>query len=201
MLVFAVVPAHNKPPLLYVLAAFGLVLGSFGTLYALSSATPFLLTRDQFLAAYHEEAERHPLLPSEPAARAQFLELGEREADVLYARRGVQLPLAAMNLIVSLLLLAGTTQAMRGQAWGISAWSLGAAANVPYTVLALVFFLVESRELLAIYRGAGPVGEMSLYSHRLKALGAMITSTVEIVYFAAAWLYLRRPALRKLYQA
>jgi hypothetical protein len=196
------VAAPNKPPLLYVLAAFGLVLGSFGALYAPSSAMAFLGTRDQFVSALRDEAQRYPLIPAEPKARAQFLELAEREAEVLYTRRGVALPLAAMNLIVSLLLLAGAMQAMRGEAWGVSAWSLAAAVNIPYTILSLLFFLVETRELNAVFREAGgAVGESRVLQQHVKALGAMIAATVELVYFCGTWLYLRRPALKKLYEA
>lgn len=200
MLGFAVVATPQKPPLLYVLAAFGLVLGSFGALYAPSSAMAFLGTRDQFVSALRDEAERYPLMPAEPQARAQFLELAEHEAEALYARRGVALPLAAMNLIVSLLLLAGAMQAMRGEKWGVSAWSLAAAVNVPYTLLSLAFFLVETRDLVAVFRASGgPIGESRVLQQHVKALGAMVAATVEIVYFAAAWLYLRRPALKKFY--
>ncbi len=195
-------PAPSKPPLLYVLAAFGLVLGSFGTLYALSSAAPFMFTRDQYVNAMRDEAEKQLPLPADAADRNAMLALEEREAEVLYDRRGVALPLAAMNMILSLLLFAGAARAMRGHAWGVSAWTLAAAASVPYTLLALAFAIVESRYLVAAYRlTPGPLAEFNVTKQHLKTLVVAFKSAVEVLYFAASWLYLRRPALKRLFEA
>ncbi len=199
---FALVPPQSKPPMLYVLAAFGLVLGSFGTLYALSSATPFLLTRDQFVGAVRDEAEKQLPVPADGADRGQLVHLEERKAEVLYARRGVALPLAAMNLILSALLFAGTARAIRGHAWGVSAWSLAAAASVPYTLLAFAAFIVESRALIAAFRETpGPLAELNVTTQHLKELAVAFQAALEVLYFAISWLYLRRPALRKLFEA
>jgi hypothetical protein len=192
----------SKPPLLYVLAAFGLVLGSFGTLYALSSASPFLFTRDQYVSAMRDEAEKQLPLPAEVVDRNAMLALEEREAEVLYDRRGVALPLGAMNLILSLLLFAGAARAMRGHAWGVSAWTLAAAASVPYTLLAFAFTVVESRYLVAAYRlSPGPLAELNVTKQHLKTLVVGFKSGIEVLYFAICWVYLRRPALKRLFEA
>ncbi len=195
-------PAPSKPPFLYVLAAFGLLLGSFGTMYALSSASPFLFTRDQYVNAVREEAENQLPMPADEGERATMLKLEEREAELLYDRRNVALPLGAMNLILSLLLFAGAWRAMRGQAWGVSAWTLAAGASIPYTLLAIAFAAVESHHLIAAYRlTPGPIAELNVTKQRLKTMIIAFKSTVEVIYFFACWLYLRRPALRKLFEA
>ena len=191
--------APNKPPMLYVLAGFALVLGTFGTLYATSSAAQYLLSRDQFVQQYREQAEKQLHLPGEHATREQLLQLCEREADALYARRGLSISLAAMNAILSMLLFAGAARAMRGLKWGLSAWSLAASASIPYTVLALTASIVEARDLLAIYRPLGALGDDLSFARRLLLAWSEVKAAVEILYFGACVIYLRRPSLRKLF--
>jgi len=179
------VPAPEKPPLLYILAALALLLGSFGTLFTVSRAVPLLLSRDQFVSEVRHSAERLPLNVNDVA---------EKEADVVYSRRGVALPLAAMNLILSVLLFLGAGRAMRGSPWGLSAWHVAATANIPYTILATVFSLVQTRELRAVMPDVAADAVAGVLS-----TGAIFWGGLEVLYFAACVLYLRRASIRSLF--
>jgi hypothetical protein len=185
----------QKPPLFYILAAFGLVLGLFGGMSAISNGLSLLMTRDEYVSATREGAEKLA-----PAAKDDVLHMVERQADAVYSRRNVALPLAAMNVILSGLLFLGCGRALRGQAWGISAWQLAAAASIPYTLLACAFALVQARELRTVFEETpGPLGALSGSILAMQRLLTLLKTTLELIYFAAVWLYLRRPAIRQLF--
>jgi hypothetical protein len=177
----------DKPALFYVLAAFGLLIGSFGGMFALSKAAPLLGSRDQYISAYREFAEKLP------GHDAQSLKMAEQEADAIYSRRGVALPLAAMNLILSTLLFLGCGRALRGSPWGLSAWQLAVVASLPYTLLASAFAIVEAREIAA----AMPHDAVVELGVQLSILRTAIFDGLAIVYYLVCILYLRRPAIRK----
>jgi hypothetical protein len=183
------VAAPEKPPLLYLLAAFGLVLGSFGGMFALSKALPLMSTRDQYVTAYKEWFEKLP------AAKEETTALAEKEADVIYSRRGVALPLAGMNIILSTLLFLGCGRALRGSPWGWSAWRFAAMASVPYTVLASAFALVQAREMAAAMPN-DPIVDMAM---RLSVLKTVLLDGLAIAYYVLCVLYLRRPSIRALF--
>jgi hypothetical protein len=175
----------QRPALFYILAAFGLVLGAFGGMSSVSNGLSLLMTRDEYVSASRETAEKLA-----PPAQDDLLKLVERQADTLYSRRNVALPLAAMNFILSTLLFLGCGRAMRGQAWGWSAWQLAATASNPYTILAGAFALVQARELQSVL-------EPSLLL--IQRLWAEVKTAFELVYFVTVSLYLRRPAIRQLF--
>jgi hypothetical protein len=183
------VAAPEKPPLLYLLAAFGLVLGSFGGMFALSKALPLTASRDQYVSAYREWFDKLP------AAKLENTQLPEKEADVIYSRRGVALPLAVMNIILSTLLFLGCGRALRGSLWGYSAWKFAALASVPYTVLASAFGLVQAREMGA----AMPNDVIVEMAMRLSVLKTIILDGLAVLYYVACLLYLRRPSIRALF--
>jgi hypothetical protein len=175
----------ERPPLLYVLAAFGLLIGSFGGLYAASSAATLLRSRDQYIAEAKHRVEHLP---------GDAEKIAEKEAEVVYARRGVALPLAAMNVILSVLLFLGCGRAMRGNAWGASAWELAAFANIPYTVLWAAFNLVQAREMKAALPEIG----IELTSSIL-GLIVIFWAGMAILYYAVCVIYLRQPNIRRLF--
>jgi hypothetical protein len=186
----------KKPPFLYVLAAFGLVLGTLGGMDGATSVMAYsALSRDEYT-----KVRQQALLgdQSDPA----LIKLIERHADVEYARRNVAIPLGAMNFILSSLLFLGCGRALRGQAWGLSAWQLAAAASIPYTVLACAFWLVRARELDVVYQ-ATELREAVSMSIGLSVLRLLMffKTALELLYFAASWLYLRRPQVRALFPA
>jgi hypothetical protein len=198
---FAVVAPPPRPPLLYVLASFGLILGGFGASYSSCQAASLLQTRDQFAAGVREEAERRlPTAPDQLVTKDELMHMIERQAEVIYSRRGVALPLDAMNFILSALLFAGCGRALRGHSWGLSAWSLAAIASVPYTLLDCAFSIIQSRDLQAVYRESGGMfGTLMASSVRITILITMIKSALEILYFGVCVVYLRRAVIRKLF--
>src|SRR5262245_60016526 len=105
----------QRPKLLVFLAGVGILLGTFGAMYSVSSAAPLLQPRDQFMTAFKEVGENQIRAP-------ELRQMVEQEAEATYARRGTFLPLYGINVLLSLLLLSGCTRALRGSTWGISAW-------------------------------------------------------------------------------
>jgi hypothetical protein len=190
----------KKPALFKVLAIFGLILGGFGSLYSFASSMPLLSSRDQYVAIYREAAEKQSAVVPTPALRDELVHMYERQADTVYSRRGVQLPLAAMNIILSMLLFAGCTRALRGQGWGLSAWTMAALASIPYTVLDVAFSVVQARDLSAVFREtAGPMGLLSTSWLTIQTMLTMLKATAELLYFGACLLYLRTAQIRKLF--
>jgi hypothetical protein len=130
-------------------------------------------------------------------SRDEVLRIVEKQADLVYSRRGVALPMAGMNFILSLLLFAGCARAMRGLAWGASAWSLAAVASIPYELLDVAVAVVQARDLAGAFDGTSGVVVVgsSTLQIGLVALKAAILS----VYFVSCAVYLRRPAVRALF--
>ncbi len=189
-----------KPRFFKLLVAFGMVLGGFGAFYTLASSLPLFSSRDQFVAACREAGEQQAAAMSSLGSKEEVMHMFELQADARYSRRNVQLPLAAMNIILSLLLFAGCTRALRGQMWGLSAWTLAALASIPYTVLDVAFSIVQARDLSAAYRDLGTSVSMIFGSSLvLQTLMSMMKATLELLYFGTCLLYLRRPQITQLF--
>lgn len=135
-----------------------------------------------------------------PLSRDDVLRVVEKQADLVYGRRGVALPMAAMNFILSLLLFAGCARAMRGLPWGASAWSLAAVASLPYQLLDVAFAIVQARDLSAALDGLSS-GAVLFGSTRgsLQILFAAVKGGLLAVYFVSCAVYLRRPSIRALF--
>jgi hypothetical protein len=198
-------PTWRAPRLLVVLALLGVVLGAHGLYGALGDALLLLSKRDDFVRLRIKQrlkppaADKNALSPP-PATQEAVRELVEREAELEYARRNVLLPLAAMGLILATLLFLGCARALRGEAWGLSAWTLAATLAIPYHVLdafgtqSLLYALHESA------RGvAGPLGAMRLGEVRLLSMQHLFGTVLGLTYYAACALYLRRPAVLRLF--
>src|SRR5262245_29386043 len=112
---------------------------------AVSTASYFLTDRDEFIKQMVQAVERANPSPAPVASQAPQAspeaspsptaeaspspmvayprvaprpESPEQIAGMLYDKRGVWLPLAAISLILNLLLLLGCLRALRGSAWG-----------------------------------------------------------------------------------
>jgi hypothetical protein len=186
-----------RPTLLSILAVVGIVLGACGTMYALSSAPLYLGSRDAMVRLYRETAAKS----ASSLTPADQLELmAEREADVRYRRRNAQLPLTGVTLIVSCLLLAGCSRTLRGQAWGVEAWTLAAMMAIPYQLLDTALAVVQAHDLEAAFITLPrPLNLARLMWLDLQTLGSVLAGGLEILYFAACLIYLRRPAVRALF--
>jgi hypothetical protein len=178
-----------------------MAVGGFAGLYAVAAAAPLLQPRDQFVAAWQEQARL--LLSIQPQKevpdRDAFERVIEREGDAIYARRGAALPLYAMSLILSGLLFLGCARMLRREAWGLSAFELAAVANIPYHLLDATFGVIQARDLAKVAAAAG----VALPEQRAYAGASLVIlkSALAILYFGGCALYLRRSAIRALFPA
>jgi len=184
-----------------VLAIFGILLGGYGVLDAMASGTSLLLPRDAYIKAHREEVEKR-FGDSGPVLREAIVQMTERQAEAVYSRRGVALPLAAIDLILSFLMMAGCLRALRRLGWGLSAWLLSVKLIIPYMVLSCAFSMMRARDMAAIFRDAPPplsgFAQMGLSLHTLWTL---MRSTFVILYCGTCILYLRRPHIRALFRS
>ncbi|HEY7957353.1 MAG: hypothetical protein ACHQ17_11550 [Polyangia bacterium] len=188
----------KKPRLLVVLGALGLVLGAFGIMFSVAQASSLLVSRDDYVTAIREAAEKQiGNLPPKLGTKDELTQLMEKRADVVYSRRKVALPLAAVNVILSFLLFAGCARALRGQSWGLSAWMLAALASIPYNLIDCALALVQSNDLRVAFHGAsGPLGEFARQWVSVESMTAMLKTSVELLYFGICVVYLRRPEIQ-----
>jgi hypothetical protein len=187
-----------KPPLFKLLAGIGILFGSLSAMYATFSARAFLMERGAFVDMY-EEAAKTLVAPSpspspspspNPALAVAREKLPKQVAETLYARRGVILPLAGINLILSTLLLFGCLRAWRGTAWGLQAWTLTCVASIPYQVLNAASVALQTRDLAPFF------GE----SMRPNMTLALLWMILCILYYGGCLVYLRRPQIRELFR-
>jgi hypothetical protein len=176
-----------------------MAVGGFAGLFAVSSAVPLLQSRDQFVAACREQASRLLLVQPQPkpADREAFERLVEREAEVIYARRGAALPLAAMDVILSGLLFFGCARVLRREPWGLAAFELAAAVSIPYQLLDAAFGVVKARDLAQVLTASEAPFTEGL-THEVVPL-IVLKSCLAILYFGACTLYVRRPSIRALF--
>jgi hypothetical protein len=187
-----------KPPLFKLLAAVGILFGSLSAMYATFSASAYLKERDAFVDMYTQAAagilnpspSPSPSPSPDPALVAAREKLPQRVAETLYARRGVVLPLAAVNLILSALLLFGCLRAWRGTMWGLQAWTWTCLASIPYQVLNTASFALQTRDLAP------------LFDEKMKPnlAAALLWMTLCILYYGVCLVYLRRARIRELFR-
>lgn len=202
MLAFAVSMAATPSPrtatlpaLVYVLAAFGVISGSYGTLAALTTVSTYSQPRDIYLKAV---TASHEMLV--PLVDAKALEkFDAHEADARYGRRNASLPIAGLGMILSCLMFAGAMRAMRGDAWGLSAWRFAAGACIPYQLLSLGFTVAIARDL------AQAVAELPAPAQLLVGGWPLMASVgfcgLAIVYYGVCVIYLRTPTVRRAFSA
>ena len=177
--------------------------------YALSQQLiRFAEPHDTFVNRWRDFYDERPDLQSIEMTQRQKLgeEVGERQ----WARRGVEIPLGIINLVLSFLLFAGALEAMRGRHWGHGAWEWAARLSIPYTVLATVLSVAQARDLSATFQASMRVfaGATGYTSGALAAMAIVLYQAVSVAiglllvgYYLACVLYLRRPNVRALYPA
>ena len=183
----------SKPPLVYVLAAFGLLFGAFGAQQALGEGVNLLAPPEVYAQAI--EQRNDVFKPHGDAA--DFERYSKREAEVRYARRNAALPLAGVGLILSCLLFAGCLRAMRGDPWGVSAWSLAAAASLPYQLLSTTLTLFTGHDLARAFANASADAAMLDLRNQLAVRVLVGAGAVAVLYFGACLLYLRTAEVRR----
>jgi hypothetical protein len=162
------------PPFLRLLAFFGILMSSTSALFAMSVASELLGDRETLIEKVQKEAQPSPSPSPVPGTPTQA-----EVAGMIWDARGVLLPLAAVFLILSTLMCAGCLRALRGSAWGASAWKTACAASLG--VQALLALLLE------IKLGEGLPGLL---------VGLMLGS----IYPLTTLWYLRRPQIAALFR-
>jgi hypothetical protein len=186
-------PRSVRPALFYVLAAFGLVIGAFGTRNAVVNALSMTAPRDVYVRAIVELNQSFkPMIPD-----AELETWGKREGETRYDRRNAALPLAIVGGILSALLLAGCLRAMRGDPWGLSAWALAASAGIPYQLISTALAVATTRDLTTVFAQAPASVMMLVAKLQLEMLGALVLGGLAIVYFGSCVLYLRNIRVRR----
>ena len=196
--------ARRRPAFLTALIVVGLCAGGFGAMYAVGSSLPLLGERDGYVKAARDAAERQVPKLATDAPKASMVDLVGKQAEVVYARRNAQLPLAALDLVVSLLLFAGCARALQLKAWGWSAWLLAVTASVPYQLLDLMLGLAVLRDLSSqlasvVPEASTPAGQFAQAWLSLQALGALIKAGLLLLYYVVCAMYLRRAQTRALF--
>ena len=183
------------PALVYVLAAFAVISGSYGAMRALGTAAMYAKPREVYLQLV--TANNDGLKPFVGAAELEKYDA--READARYGRRNAALPLAIVGLILSGLMFAGAMRAMRGDSWGLSAWRFAAAASIPYQLVSLLLTVVTARDLSAAIAEL-PLA-VQLYVGAAPLFTSMASCGVAIVYYGVCVIYLRTPGVRRAFSA
>jgi hypothetical protein len=183
------------PALIYVLAAFGVITGSYGAMASVKEAAMFAKPREFYLAMVTTRNEPFKSL----GGAAAIDRFDAREADALYGRRNAALPIAVLGILLSCLTFAGAMRAMRGDSWGLSAWRFAAAASIPYQLVSLLLAVVIARDLSAAIAEL-PL-TVQLYVGAAPLLMSMAFCGVAIVYYGVCVIYLRTSGVRRAFSA
>jgi hypothetical protein len=183
---------------LYVLAAFGVVFGGWGSIESLNVGLGLLTPRDSYvekiktarMQTYDSLASLSNMMPS----KAEFERFSEREGDARYGRRNAALPLALVGIILSCLLFAGCTRTMLGDAWGLGAWSLAALVSIPFQLISTTLALVTTRDLLRSLGEASPILTLQL---QFQEIATLVWAGTALLYYGACMLYLRSRSVRQ----
>ncbi len=176
----------QRPALLFVLGAFGLVIGALVSATSLSTALGLLLPRDKYVDIVKQQ---NPM--SFRLQPAELEKLALHEAEAQYDRRLATLPLAAAGIVISCLLFSGALRSMMGDPTALSTWRLAATAALPHRLLTFVAVVVTSHDVERLFGGlkAAPFLETRLAVDQTLAAMAAVLLTI---YFTACLLMLRR---------
>jgi hypothetical protein len=124
-----------------------------------------LLDRDAFVLRERDSVlmvfdRLHKKVPEKEAVHswmAPFLKLPRTDAeqlslvlgDIVYDRRGVNVPLAVLQLILCWLLISGSLATLRRQPWGLTTWSFACWSSVFFALLSMLVTFVHSRTLMS----------------------------------------------------
>jgi len=179
------------PALVYVLAAFAVISGSYGAMRALGTAAMYAKPREVYLQLV--TANNDGLKPFVGAAELEKYDA--READARYGRRNAALPLAIVGLILSGLMFAGAMRAMRGDRWGLSAWKFAAAASIPYQLVNLALTVVMARDLSKAVAELPPMAQLLVGDAQLMA--SILICGLAVLYYGVCVIYLRTEGVRR----
>jgi hypothetical protein len=148
------------PPLLRILALVGVLIGSTSALFSISVARELLGDREELVQKVRQQmAEQSGASPSpaaspspeaspSPAANPPGGISPDEAVGMVWDVRGVVLPLLGIWLILSFLLFSGCLRALRGSAWGASAWKMACAAWLGFQAILFVLLLIRLHEAM-----------------------------------------------------
>lgn len=188
-------PARPKlPALLYVLGAFGVLLGLGGSWVDFHTCKIVLETRDAYVGgvieSYH--LQRDAGIFKVPAEQEETL---TKVADAYYSRRYAALPLAAGGVLIGWMLAMGALRAMMGDKNGIALWSWAVLAALPFCMLSALLGLLTANDTLQALSGA-PNAEVLQAAEMLNKGRIVVQMVLGSLYYVACALYLRKPALQ-----
>ncbi|MEO6955044.1 MAG: hypothetical protein ABI321_24805 [Polyangia bacterium] len=195
-------PTPARPRLLVVLAVIGFLYGTLGIVTSLSSFVTLTGSHDAFTAEVKRQADK--LVPQAEAGKPtdELATVALRKAEALWTRRGVLLPLAGGNLIVSVLILLGCSRIWsaddpRGRrAWARSAWQLGCLVGLPLLGLQTLVEIAHAKDLAAAVTDLTGPFATSLKDVALSSAVVWMRTSIVATYLLGAAAYLNGPAVR-----
>ena len=196
-----------KPRLFKAIAILGMLLGTLGTVNAVTNLT--MLSRE----------DRLPLdmLGFEPKteAEAQVTRKMQRNVQrVIERHRAVSVGLHATNAVLSLLLLAGSVTLASGRLWAHSITVQALAASGLYELPASAHEIRLVYEKIVVQRGLipellratgqPPVADLTLTTRSLLMLGVAVTvgmALLRLAFYGTGFWYLRRRDVRAWFSA
>jgi hypothetical protein len=185
------------PALLYVLGAFGLLIGAMTSAGSVNTALGLSIGRDQYVNAV--KGQYVDVIKSQNPLRtmmkpADFERFAQKEAEAQYDRRTATIPLAVAGVVIACLLFSGAIRTMMGDVSALATWSLAAAVAIPHRLLTFVATVVTGHDVENALGGLkqAPWLETPL---AIEQTLAGVVAIVLTMYFAACLIYLRRPTL------
>lgn len=197
------------PRALYFLGTLALVLGGFGGSRALvEQVAPFLGSHESFVSDRRHEVELRNQLATPEVASDLIQRAGDGYGERAWTRRGINLPLGLVNLVLSVLLFIGAMRALARSRWGHGAWQLASRISVFYSALWAAVGWIEAGD--AVDANAALAGNLSLQlnipTETLAAWEmwrdrgfAIAWGALLVAFFATCAIYLGRPKVRALF--
>lgn len=186
---------QGRPALLYILGAFGLIIGAVTSAVSVNTAVGLSISRDRYVAAVKGQADSRSLGQAlSPLPAADIERYVQKQAEAQYDRRLATIPLAVAGIVISCLLFSGAIRSMMGDGTALATWSLAATAAIPHRLLTFVATVLTVHD---VQNGLGNLEKAPLLAGLLLVEQALSAgwALVLTLYFAACLVYLRRPSL------
>lgn len=186
---------QGRPALLYVLGAFGLLIGVITSIVSVQTAVGLSISRDRYVAAVKDQADSRSVSKAfSPLPAADIERYVQQQAEAQYDRRLATIPLAVVGIVISCLLFSGAIRSMMGDGTALATWTLAATAAIPHRLLTFVATVLTVHD---VQNGLGDLNKAPMLVGLLLVEQALSAGWALLVtlYFAACLLYLRRPTL------
>jgi hypothetical protein len=171
------------------------VLGGIGTLHAVATGVLFTKSRDGFVSEFM--SARAALLAEK--SNPEMEKVMEAQAQSLYDRKNVQLPLMGVNFILSLMLVRGAWRAGRRDLDGAQLLSQAAWLSIPYTAVDAIFAWVMSNDISHSFSGSERWQTLIIELSRQNWAITLARDSAEVFFYLLIIGYLGQPAVRALF--